>query len=260
MWSMIGVFDSGVGGLSVLREMLPNFEEERIVYVADRSEAPYGVRSIEDVRALSHDVASRLISRGASTVVVACNTASAGALASLRAAFPEVAFVGMEPALKPASEATKSGVVGVLATEVTFQGALFSSLIDQFAVDLTLITRAAPEWVNLVESGKIEGSEAEQSVSEHVTPLLDAGADAIVLGCTHFPFLTATIEKVARGAATIIDPAPAVARQARRVHAAVDANPGLEALVSGDLKEFEKLSHLLAGISFPGGISTLRDE
>ncbi len=257
MWAMIGVFDSGVGGLGILREMLPAFSGEHVVYVADRARAPYGSRSIDEVRSFSHDVASTLIERGASTVVVACNTASAGALSSLRSSFPEIAFVGMEPALKPAREATRSGVVGVLATEVTFQGELFSSLIDQFAADLTVLTRAAPEWVELVESGTIEGPEAEAAVSVHITPLLEAGADVIVLGCTHFPFLDTTINKVANGTATLIDPAGAVARQARRVHESGEDRPTLQALASGDLDEFERLSKALTGISFPDGISNL---
>lgn len=254
---MIGVFDSGVGGLGILREMLPTFSQDHVVYVADRARAPYGLRSIEEVQSFSHDIASALIDRGASTVVVACNTASAGTLSSLRASFPGVAFVGMEPALKPASEATRTGVVGVLATEVTFQGELFSSLIDQFAADLNVITRTAPEWVDLVEAGTVEGPEAEEAVGLHLAPLLEAGADVIVLGCTHFPFLTKTIEKVAKGIATIIDPAPAVARQARRIHESSGGQSALQALVSGDIPEFRKLSKALAGISFPDGISTL---
>lgn len=238
----------------MLSQMLPFFEDERLIYVADRAHAPYGTRTLAEVQNLSHQIAEMLVSQGATTIVVACNTASAGALASLRADLPDTNFVGMEPAVKPAAAATKSGVVGVLATEVTFQGELYASLVDQFAADLTIVTRAAPEWVSLVEKGIVDGPDVEELVGHHLCPLLDEGADTLVLGCTHFPFLTQVLQRVAGQDVTIIDPAPAVARQAARVHTGPRSLPGLEARVSGDIDEFIMLSHRLANITFSGAV------
>lgn len=254
---MIGVFDSGVGGLGVLHEMLALFDDETVVYVADRANSPYGTRSMSEVQRLSHQIAAQLIRDGASTIVVACNTASAGALASLRAAFPETSFVGMEPAVKPAAEATHAGVIGVLATEVTFQGELFSSLVDQYASDLRILTRAAPEWVKLVEQGQVAGPQVESAVRRHIEPLLEQQADTLVLGCTHFPFLTAVINSVAGPDVAIIDPAPAVARQADRVHSRRSGRPGLQARVTGDIAEFISLSRSLSAIHFRDGVLPL---
>ncbi len=254
---MIGVFDSGIGGLSVLRDMIPYFEDDQIVYVADRANAPYGTRSLQDVQDLSHHIASRLIGLGASTVVVACNTASAGALTSLRTDFPSISFVGMEPAVKPAAAATKTGIIGVLATEVTFQGELFASLVDQYAGDLEILMRVAPEWVQMVERGVVDSTETELLVLKHVEPLIEGGADTLVLGCTHFPFLAASIQRIAGEDVTIIDPAHAVARQADRIHDQRSGSKGLQALVSGDMAEFQILSRDLAGITFSGGVLPL---
>lgn len=253
---MIGVFDSGVGGLGVLREILPLLPGARVRFVADRANAPYGVRSIENVRALTHGHAGRMIDQGASTIVLACNTASAAALHSLRDSFPDTSFVGMEPAIKPAAAATKAGIVGVLATKATFQGQLFASLIGEYASDIKVIPRAAPEWVELVERGVITGDRAMTAIKEHLEPLLDAGVDTIVLGCTHFPFLIQPITEVAGEAITIIDPAHAVAR---RTGALVEnPEPGnLDAEVSGDIEQFRTLAVDLADISFPGGVLPL---
>jgi glutamate racemase len=253
---MIGVFDSGLGGLGVLREMIPLMPGARIRFVADRANAPYGVRTLEEVRALTHDHASRLIEAGATTIVVACNTASAAALTTLREEFPETPFVGMEPAIKPAVAATKTGSIAVLATRATFQGRLFSSLIDEYASDVRVLTSAAPEWVEAVESGAIEGDVAEAMVRDRLQPLLDSGADVVVLGCTHFPFLLSTIRDVAGEAVTIIDPAAAVARRAVAIHTS-PVTGQLDASVSGSIDDFEMMAEKLAGISFPGGVLPL---
>lgn len=253
---MIGVFDSGIGGLGVLREMLPLLPDTRIRFVADRANAPYGTRTMEDVRRLTHRHAHDLIQAGARTVVVACNTASAAALTSLREEFTETSFVGMEPAIKPAVAATTSGVVGVLATSATFQGQLFASLIDEYAGDVKVIPRTAPEWVELVESGEVSGLRAESAVRAQLEPLLTAGADTIVLGCTHFPFLMDSIVAVAGSGVTVVDPAAAVARRVLQVRPDPDPGP-LDATVSGPLDEFQSLAFDLAGISFPGGVLPL---
>ncbi len=254
---MIAVFDSGLGGLSVLREMLSDFADQSVTYCADRQNAPYGSRSLEEVRQLTYENARTLVDAGATTVVLACNTASAAALSSLRDSMPDTRFVGMEPAVKPAAQATKSGVVGVLATAATFQGELFGSLIDQYASDITVLTRAAPKWVALVESGKTKGDGVDGQVREDVGRLVDSGADTLVLGCTHFSFLTPTIRRIVGESVTVIDPAPAVAKQARLVHPQGSSTGGLNAMVSGDREEFRDLANRLSGIEFPGGVLPL---
>lgn len=254
---MIGVFDSGIGGLGVLGAMLPLFGGAEITFVADRANAPYGVRSLTQVRDLTHRHAASLIDAGAGTVVIACNTASAAALNTLRDTFPNTRFVGMEPAIKPATAATETGVIGVLATQATFQGELFASLVDEYATNLTVIPRAAPEWVQLVEQGNVGGPEVEKAIQRHTDPIMEQGADTLVLGCTHFPFLTDSIREVVGHSTTIIDPAAAVARQARQVHEIELEEPMVTAWVSGDRDNFETLSRRLAGISFPGGVLPL---
>ncbi len=232
------------------------FPGTRIRFVADRGNAPYGVRTMDEVRDLTLGHAGRLIDDGAGTIVIACNTASAAALTSLREEFPETPFVGMEPAIKPAVAATQTGAIAVLATRATFQGQLFASLIDEYAADVRVLTRAAPEWVEAVEAGVIEGPGVEAVVRAHLDPLLESGADVVVLGCTHFPFLLPTIRKVAGEGVTIIDPAGAVARRAVAIHNAPEAGD-LDATVSGDIDQFESLAHDLTGISFPGGVLPL---
>jgi glutamate racemase len=214
---MIGVFDSGLGGLSVvgqLRRLRPALD---IHYFADRGRAPYGRRPLAEVRSFAEEITSHLRSGGADMIVIACNAASAAALHPLRAAHPDIRFVGMEPAVKPAAEATRSGVIGVLTTAATFQGALFASVVDRFADGVTVEAAICDGWVELVERGEVDGPEAEQAVRSHVDPLLAAGADVLVLGCTHYPFLAPLIARVTGPGVRLVDPAPAVARQAVRV-------------------------------------------
>lgn len=254
---MIGVFDSGLGGLGVLREMIPDFAGEQVVYAADRASAPYGTRTLEEVRALTHLHSHALIDEGATTIVLACNTASAAALSSLRDELPATRFVGMEPAIKPAAAASRSGIVGVLATAATFQGKLFESLLDQYAGGVEVLTRAAPEWVEIVESGRLDGEDVIEQVRAHTSPLVRQGADTLVLGCTHFTFLVDAIRDAVGPEVTIIDPAHAVARHARLVHPGGDGVGSLRAMVSGDAAQFARLSKTVAGISFPDGVLPL---
>lgn len=257
MCSMIAVFDSGLGGLGVLREMLDDFDGEVVVYAADRANAPYGTRTLTEVRGLTTRHTQKLIDLGATTVVLACNTASAAALNQLREAFPGTRFVGMEPALKPASLSTSTGTIAVVATAATFQGELFESLMDRYAEGLEVLTTAAPDWVRLVESGTVSGPDALERIRRHTEPLIAQGADTLVLGCTHFGFLIDSIREVVGGDVTIIDPAPAVARQARLVHPPETGSGSLSARVSGDLRQFVELSGKVAGITFPGGVLPL---
>lgn len=213
----VGFFDSGVGGRCVLDAFRRLCPEEETVYVADAEHCPYGNRPQEEVVRLSEECVRRLLGLGCKMVVVACNTATAAAIDVLRERHPEVPFVGMEPALKPAVQTTRSGVVGVLATAGTFRGRLYNETKARYAQGVKVLSAVADEFVALVERGETAGAGAERAVRARVEPLLEAGADRIVLGCTHFPHLRPLIERVCAGRAEVVDSSEAVARQARRV-------------------------------------------
>ncbi len=215
--AFIGVFDSGVGGLSVLRAIRQELPAEHILYVADQAHVPYGPRPLTEVRAFAEGITRFLLARGAKLIVVACNTASAAALHALRQEFPQVPFVGMEPAVKPAAEQTCSGVVGVLATPATFQGALYASVVERFAEGVTLIPHTCPGLVNQIERGNLSGQETRSILESALLPMLEQGADTIVLGCTHYPFVTPLIQEIVGPSVRVIDPSPAIARQTRRL-------------------------------------------
>lgn len=215
--SAIGVFDSGVGGLSVLRAIHKEVPAQAMIFLADQAHVPYGPRPLAEVRQFSEHISRYLIDQGASLVVVACNTASAAALHYLRQAFPSTPFVGMEPAVKPAAETTASGVVGVLATPATFQGALYASVVERFAQDVRLMQSTCPGLVRQIEAGDLDGPQTRQILEEALLPMLAAGIDTVVLGCTHYPFVMPLIQQIAGPGVRVIDPAPAVARQVRRV-------------------------------------------
>ena len=212
----IGVFDSGVGGLSVLREIVRQLPRQDVLYFADTAHVPYGDRPIAEIRTFAQAIVAFLVEQGAGVIVVACNTASAAALRHLRRRFAQP-IVGMEPAVKPAATLSRNGRVGVIATRATFQGALFASLVERFAQGTAIHTRACPGLVELVEGGRLGGAEAEAQVRNCLAPLLAAGIDSLVLGCTHYPFLRPVIERVVGPDVVILDPAPAVARQTGRV-------------------------------------------
>lgn len=222
----VGFFDSGIGGTCILnafRKLCPDVET---VYIADSKNCPYGNKPPEEIIRLSEANVKKLLRKGCRMIVIACNTATAAAIDYLRAKYPEVPFVGLEPAVKPAALRSKTGVVGVLATAGTFHGRLYNETKAKFAKNVTVIAAQADEFVTLVERAGLEGLESlgglevERIVRAKVEPLLRAGADKIVLGCTHFPHLKAVIEKVCAGRAEVIDPSDAVARQAKRVLAA----------------------------------------
>lgn len=213
----IGFFDSGIGGLCIrdaVRKLLP---KEDTVYIADSANCPYGNKPPEEIRELARAHTTRLLGFGCKMIVVACNTATAAAIDALRAEWPTVPFVGMEPAVKPAALRSKTGIVGVLATQGTFNGRLYRETSARCAKKTTLITVVADEFVTLVERGELDGACAEAIVRKKVEPLLAAGADHLVLGCTHFPHLAPLIERVAAGRATIVEPSLAVARQVKRL-------------------------------------------
>jgi glutamate racemase len=212
----VGVFDSGVGGLSVWREIARQVPYADLIYLADQAHCPYGLRSRDEIRILAEGIATFLIERGADVIVVACNTASAAALHYLRDRFA-VPIVGMEPAVKPATAHTQTGHVGVIATEVTFQGDLFASLLERFAQGVTVHTQVCPGLVERVEAGHLEDEETLALLRRYLDPLLEAGIDTLALGCTHYPFLLPAISRVVGLSVQIVDPAPAVARQTGRV-------------------------------------------
>ena len=213
---MIGIFDSGIGGLSVFREIRKVLPEQSYVYYSDNAHCPYGEKTREYIIERARAITRFLLDKGCEIIVVACNTATAAAIATLREEFP-VKFIGMEPAIKPAAQATKTGVVGVLATAGTLRATKYIDTRARWAQNVRIVEHIGQGFVELVEKGITTGPEAESTVRNSLMPLLDAGADMIVLGCTHYPFLSETISKVASEAypereIKIIDPAPAVAR------------------------------------------------
>jgi glutamate racemase len=207
----IGVFDSGVGGLSVLREIRRELPHERLLYVADSAHAPYGEKSEPFVIARSRTLAEFLILEGATSLVVACNTATAAAVDALRAVH-DLPIIGIEPGVKPAVAQTRAGVVGVLTTSRTAVSERFHKLLRRFGDKTRILVQPCPGWVELVEQGGLHGPETEHQVADYVTPLIREGADALVLGCTHYSYLAPVIRQVAGADVTLIDPAPAVAR------------------------------------------------
>lgn len=209
----VGVFDSGLGGLSVLRHARARLPAEDFLYVADSGHAPYGERSTEWIRARSLTLGEFLIGRGAKALLIACNTATAAAAHALRERWPGVPVIGMEPAVKPAAAATRSGVVGVLATTGTLASARFAALLDTFGRDVRVITRPGTGLVEAVERGELDTPATGVLIASHVEPLLAGGADVIVLGCTHYPFLRRLIEQQAGPSVQVIDTGDSVARQ-----------------------------------------------
>lgn len=213
----IGIFDSGVGGLSVLRAIHEELPYESLVYFGDQFHVPYGPRPLEEIRSFSEKIAGFLISKNVKLIVVACNTASAAALIHLRQVFPDIPFVGMEPAVKPAAEFTKSGVVGVLATQSTFQGALYASVVERFAGDVLVLQDTCPGLVTQIEKGELELQQTEHILRSALMPMQEKGIDTVVLGCTHYPFVIPLIRKIVGPDVMVIDPSPAIARQVRRL-------------------------------------------
>lgn len=213
----VGVFDSGVGGLTILSDLLRELPAERFLYVGDTGNCPYGPRPQAEIQALSLAAARFLIAHGAKIIIVACNTASVSALAELRERLPQRQFVGVVPAVKPAAERTRAGVVGVAATEASANGAYLKDLIRRHANGVRVLAAGCPSLVTLAEAGVLDGPEAEKAVRAYIEPMLREGIDKLVLGCTHFPAMRGAFERVAGPDIEIIDSGPAVALQTRRV-------------------------------------------
>ena len=228
----VGFFDSGLGGLCILDAFKALCPHESTIYIADSRNCPYGNKPADEIVRLAERHTRRLLKRGCKMIVVACNTATAAAIDTLRAEWPDVPFIGIEPAVKPAALRSKTGVVGVLATAGTFGGRLYNETKAKFAKDVTVIATVADEFVDIVESLRVNvgsvrvGSDPNLTLNDpkvvavvraRIEPLLKAGCDKLVLGCTHFPHLKPLIEKICDGRAEVIDPSDAVARQAKRV-------------------------------------------
>ena len=280
----IGVFDSGEGGLSVLKEITRLLPEAEYVYYSDNAHCPYGEKSPEYIQDRARAITERLLKEGADVIVVACNTATAAAISVLRAEYSDassqevrdkvreltggrhdhICFIGMEPAVKPAALGTRTGVVGVLATAGTLKGSKYLKTKESVDDQVNVFEHVGRGFVELVEEGRLSGSEAEDVVKASLGPLLSAGADIIVLGCTHYPFLLPVLQKVAGPDIRFIDPAPAVARQPVHVlerdgmlsageassalarnASAVPSSPHVKLLSSGDP---EPLHHLYGTI------------
>lgn len=280
----IGVFDSGEGGLSVLKEITRLLPEAEYVYYSDNAHCPYGEKSPEYIQDRARAITERLLTEGADVIVVACNTATAAAISVLRAEYSDassqevrdrvqkltggrhnhICFIGMEPAVKPAALGTRTGVVGVLATAGTLKGSKYLKTKESVDDQVNVFEHVGRGFVELVEEGRLSGSEAEDVVKASLGPLLSAGADIIVLGCTHYPFLLPVLQKVAGPDIRFIDPAPAVARQLVHVlerdgmlsageassalvrnASAVPSSPHVKLLSSGDP---EPLHHLYGTI------------
>jgi glutamate racemase len=249
----VGVFDSGLGGISVLREMQAFLPNERVIYYADNAYCPYGLRSPDEIKERSRLITGYLISQGAKAVVVACNTASAMAITHLRACYPETPIIGLEPAVKPAVALTKSGTVGVLATPRTVAGERLRWLIETHAGGVKVHTVAAAGLVELVESGVLSGPDVTAALGPLLDPMIEAGVDVVVLGCTHYPFLRDAIESYMGDDVPVIDSGKAIAKRAEFVlggagllHDRGDSGD-MTFLTSAPVDEVESVARLLLG-------------
>ncbi len=250
----IGVIDSGVGGLTVLREIHRLLPGLSTLYFADQAHLPYGARSAAQVRAFIDPIVRFLIDNGAAVIVLACHAASAAALYDLRARYPQIPFVGMEPAVKPAAKETQTGVIGVLTTEGTANGPLYHGVLDRHTRGVRVVTSIAPELVLMVERDDAGTAASQRILRDRLAPLIEAGADHIVLACTHFPFLIPHI--AALTSIPLVDPSAAVARQVGRVlppqlqaqEATSDFHRRDRYLTSGDAAAFQTTIRRLIGV------------
>ncbi|MGB2011790.1 MAG: glutamate racemase [Akkermansiaceae bacterium] len=242
----IGILDSGIGGLSVLNETRKTLPNESIVYFGDSAWCPYGARDADEIQRRVFAVTDFLLAKDCKLIVIACNSATIAAVEALRASYP-VPFVGMEPGIKPATSLTRTGSIGVLATEASLAGAKFHRLINDHGTGLTIITRPCPNFVNLVEKGELHGPRARAIVEEEVLPLIEAHVDVLVLGCTHYTFLRPLIEEVAGPKVHVLDTGMAVAQ---RVNHFIPGEiggplPTCDIFTSGNLEQLERMLPIL---------------
>jgi len=248
----VGIFDSGVGGVTILQEIERQLPFEDLLYFADTANIPYGTKSAAEISQLARAVSEFLISKNAKLIVVACNTASVASLTYLRETLA-VPFVGIVPAVKPAATISNSRRIGVMATNTTLLSDAFDDLVRKFAPDATVIRQTCPGLVELVEQGQVDGPRAESLLRSYIDPLLAERVDTVVLGCTHYPFLRKSIEAIVGSGVSVIDPASAVARQVVRLLESGDLRATrkrrgrVRFFTSGDDTNFARLLHKLTG-------------
>ncbi len=242
--SPIGVFDSGVGGLSVAREIFRQLPQERIIYFGDTAHVPYGSRSIEELTLFGDQISEFLMAKGVKAIVVACNTSSSVSLDHLLEKYPSIPFIGViEPGITASLEVTKNSKIGVIATQATINSEAHKKLLLTRKPDIEVYTMACPKFVPLVEKGETEGPEAKKAALEYLTPFKEAGIDTLILGCTHYPFLIDVIREVIGPEVNIVDPALETVRQTKEL---LQKNQGLrdennsnnEYFVSGNPESF----------------------
>ncbi|MCF6191399.1 MAG: glutamate racemase [Cocleimonas sp.] len=231
----IGVFDSGIGGLSVLKEIHQLLPHENLIYVGDSAHAPYGDRSAKYVRERSQAISDFLLDQGVKAIVVACNTATAEAATQLRETM-DVPVIGLEPAVKPAAQLSKNGIIGVLATQRTIDSERLLGLTERYAKDKKVLAQACPGLVEQVEACELNNPETNKLLKKYIEPLLEQGADALILGCTHYPFLLPAIRKIVGSDIEILETGKPVAEQLKRILIQNDLEVGIK---SGDNKTSE---------------------
>ena len=256
-YAPIGVYDSGAGGLTVLTEIRKILPHEDIIYYADTKHCPYGARSEQELIELAKQASRFLLERGVKLIVVACNTASQAALEALRLSFPDIPFVGVVPAVKPAASLTRKGRIGVAATNSSAKAAYLQQLIEDFAAGVEVYTQGCPELVTLVEKGQLKGPEVEAILRQSLHPLLQHDIDVLVLGCTHFPALREAIQQIVGPGVQVIDSGAAIARRTRFLleqagiaHPIDQASPeqgSLQVWCSGDAHTFTATASQVLG-------------
>ncbi len=261
---MIGIFDSGLGGLSVLASITQSLPHADLVYLADTAHVPYGDKDDAFIRRRVLKIGHHLVDQGCSIIVVACNTATAAAVAALREALPNIPIVGVEPGVKPAVAASKSGHIAVLTTTSTAHSERLARLIRQYAGTVQVDVLSCPGWATKVESLHLDDPGFAETASRHLAPTLDTGADQIVLGCTHYAFLTPVLEPIVAGRATLVDVAGAVARQCVRLAgASAHGHSRLTLLATAHPERLQAalpalgLNRLITRLSVPAGLTTV---
>ncbi len=235
----IGVYDSGMGGITLWRAIRSSLPNESIIYLGDGANCPYGDRSKTEITELAFKAVETLIKRGCKMIVVACNTATSAAISQLRESYPEIPFVGMEPAIKPACSQTKSGVVAVLATKRSLESELFATTLSKYATNIEVIKIVGEGFVELVESGDEGSDKAYKSVEAIVEMLAVKGVDKIVLGCTHYPFLMPQFIKAIAGRnIDIIEPSPAIVKHISKLLTQFDMHATIDASVNDEFITF----------------------
>jgi len=241
---VIGIIDSGVGGLSVLREIRAQIPDQAITYIGDNAWCPYGNKSFHEIRRRTFALTDFLIAQGAEIIVVACNSATIVAIEALRAQYP-LPFIGMEPGVKPAAALTRTGTIGVLATEASLAGEKFHHLVAKHARDLRVITRPCPSFVDLVEAGILAGPDVEDAIDEYTSEMIAADADVIILGCSHYPFLRPALENRLPDQVHFVDTGAAIARRVKEHDLTAPPHSSTKIFTTGPPAHFSRLIQLL---------------